>query len=269
MSGLTGLFSGLEGNLEKYIEGFFKDKFKGRVQPVEIAKKLFREMRDRKRISISKVYVPNEYTVYLNSEDWRAVSIIASKLAEELQEFLVEKAREKNFTLVASPLVTFCEDNSLGEGLLRVEGLFGNPVSQQDNSFGMGEEAAATKQPGVEEFEDTLCYRPARDTSPVPVVPTEIRASLEISTGPQEGKVFSLEPYPMIVGRRENCDIIITDSSVSRRHARVEYRQGSFVLSDLGSTNGTFVNGVRIDKKVLEPGDTVKFGSTLCYFKVE
>lgn len=268
MSGLTGLFSGLEGNLEKYIEGFFKDKFKGRVQPVEIAKKLFREMRDRKRVSISNVYVPNEYTVYLNSEDWQAVSTIAPRLADELQEFLVEKAKEKSFTLVASPLVTFSEDNSLGEGLLRVEGRFGNPVTQRENGIGMGE-AAAAKQAAVEEFEDTLCYRPARDTSPVPVVPTEVKAYLEVSAGPQEGKVFSLEPYPMIIGRRENCDIIITDSSVSRRHARVEYYQGSFKLSDLGSTNGTFVNGVRIDKKVIEPGDAVKFGSTLCYFKVE
>ncbi|MDD2554370.1 MAG: DUF3662 domain-containing protein, partial [Desulfotomaculaceae bacterium] len=65
-----GMFSGLEGSLEKYIEGFFKDKISGRVQPADIAKKLAREMRDCKRVSVSNIYVPNEYIVFLHHSDW-------------------------------------------------------------------------------------------------------------------------------------------------------------------------------------------------------
>ncbi|MBE3588963.1 MAG: DUF3662 and FHA domain-containing protein [Thermoanaerobacteraceae bacterium] len=260
-----GFFSGLEGSLEKYIEGFFRDKFKGRVQPLEMAKRLAREMRERKRVSISRVYVPNEYTIYLNPTDFQAVAAIAPMLAGELADYLTQKAAEKNFTLVAPPRVEIQEDPSVGEGQMRVDGRFGEATGSP-----LAVEKSAPLEEGEEgEWEDTLHYHPARHTAPVPVVPLESRARLVITAGPQEGKSFPLPSGITLIGRRDICDLVINDASVSRRHAQIEYRGGEYIITDLGSTNGVYVNGVRVGTKVLEPGDTIKMGTTLCVFEVE
>jgi hypothetical protein len=256
-----GFFSGLEGSLEKYIEGFFRDKFKGRVQPLEIARKLAREMRERKRVSVNLVYAPNEYEIRLNPEDWSSISYLAEALSCELQDYLSQKAEEKNFTLVAPPRVKFFEDQDLKPGQVRVIGKFGGPAA---GAVGPGEEGDCQNR-----FEDTLNYRPSRDTAPVPVVRQAPCYLLEVVEGPLAGKIFKLEGGPVVLGRRESCDIMLPDGSISRRHAKLEYHKGSWVLTDLDSTNGTFVNGERIKTKALEPGDSLKIGATLCAFKVD
>ncbi|MBE3585116.1 FhaA domain-containing protein [Desulfofundulus thermocisternus] len=258
-----GLFSGLEGSLERYIEGFFRDKFKGRVQPVEMAKRLAREMRDRKRISITRVYVPNEFTIYLHTEDYRAVSSITPYLIRELQDYLARKAEEKNFTLVAPPKVEIQEDATVPEGQMRIEGRFGEAIHIP------GEEEPGPVGDGEEELENTLEYQPVKNTAPASAVPAGLKARLVVKAGPQAGKVFPLQPATMVIGRRDTCDVILTDNSVSRRHAQLEYRGGEFVIRDLGSTNGVYINGVRVHTKVLVPGDTIKMGTTLCVFEVE
>ncbi|OAT81415.1 FhaA domain-containing protein [Desulfotomaculum copahuensis] len=263
-----GLFSGLEGSLEKYIEGFFRDKFKGRVQPLEMAKRLAREMRDRKRVSISRVYVPNEYIVFLHPEDYGAVSSIAPMLARELEDYLVQKAAEKNFTLVAPPRVTLEADPALEGGQLRVTGAFGSAAPGTTAAAGPAKEADEDGAAAEETFEDTLRFYPARNTAPVPAVPEKPAARLEITAGPQQGRVFTLENRPLVIGRRDTCDLVLADTSVSRRHAQISFRQGEYVITDLGSTNGVYVNGVRVNSKVLAPGDTIKIGTTLCVFEV-
>jgi hypothetical protein len=256
----VGFFSGLEGSLEKYIEGFFRDKFKGRVQPLEIAKKLAREMRDRKRVSVNLVYAPNEYEVYLSQEDFASIEYIAGALSGELQDYLRQKAEEKDFTLVADPLVVFIEDVALKPGSIRVSGKFGG--SRSDG-------AEPGENGGGSDFENTLNFSRNRDTSPIQAVNQKSGSCLEVMEGPLAGKVIRLYDYPLVLGRRESCDIVFPDESVSRRHAMFEPRQGKWQITDLESTNGTFVNGERIRNKILEHGDSVKFGAALCIFKVD
>lgn len=257
-------FSGLEGSLEKYIEGFFRDKFKSRVQPLEIAKKLAREMRDHKRVSVNLVYAPNEYEIFLNSEDWSSISYLAEALSKELQEYLSQKAEEKNYTLVASPLVKFSEDEDLKPGQIRVHGKF---VSYDGSSKEVLQLQHGDGNQGI--FEDTLNYQPVKNTSPVRIARPGHCCSLEITEGSQIGKIFRLDGFPLVVGRRESCDIVLPDENISRRHARLEVQNGSWVVTDLDSTNGTIVNGVRIKSKQLESGDNLKFGATVCAFKVD
>ena len=257
-----GFFSGLEGSLEKYIEGFFRDKFRGRVQPLDIAKKLAREMRERKRVSVNLVYAPQEYDVFLHPEDYSAISYLAGALSRELQDYISQKAGEKDFTLVAHPLVKFYEDTDLKPGQIRVGGKFGNSTA---GVSGDGDVEAGAKN----EFEDTLNYRPSRDTAPIPVIRQSQVYFLEVMDGPLAGKVFRLEGYPVVVGRRESCDITLPDANMSRRHARLEPQKSGWLVTDLDSTNGTFVNGDRISARKLENGDSVKFGATLCAFKVD
>jgi len=258
---VMGFFSGLEGGLEKYIEGFFRGKFKGRVQPLDIARKLSREMRDRKRVSINLVYTPNIYEVYLSPEDWASISYLAEALAGELEDYLRQKAAEKKFTFMSAPQVNFSEDNEVKPGQIRVSGKFGktegsNKIIIEDQTEG-------------NEFEDTLSYRPSRDTAPIPAVGHTPGYYLEMLEGPFAGKKIRLEGYPVIIGRRESCDIILSDKSVSRRHARLEPEKGGWLLTDLDSANGTYVNGLRMKNSMLSPGDTVKFGTILCVFKVD
>ncbi len=251
-----GFFSGLEGSLERYIEGFFRDKFKGRVQPLDIAKRLAREMRDRKRVSVNLVYAPNEYEVFLSQDDWESIAYLAEAMSSELQDYLRQKAEEREFTLVGPPRVRFSQDADLKPGQIRVAGRFGG---------GAGGEAGGE----VSEFEDTLNYQPVRDTAPVPVITPAVRYILEVREGPLAGKVYRLEGSPVVLGRRDSCDIVLPDESVSRRHARLEPRKDGWLITDLNSSNGTFVNGVRVRTATLSPGDTVKLGATLCAFKVD
>lgn len=251
-----GVLSGLEGSLEKYIEGFFKDTFGGRVQPVEIAKRLAREMRNCRRVSINHIYVPNQYMVHLNPSEWEKISAFGTLLSEELQEYIRQKAKEKKYTLTGVPSVSFTRDESLDEGMLRLESGFS--------------EAPALEEPTAldRDIEHTQRFFPVKDIVRADAAPL-VYGILEVDAGPDQGKTFPLSEITILMGRREGCQIILNDTSVSRRHARLELHRGRYTVQDLGSTNGTRVNGVKITTKVLEPGDVLTLGTTVCTFKVE
>ncbi len=251
-----GLFSGLEGSLEKYIEAFFKDKSGVRVQPVEIAKKIAREMRDSRRVSISKVYVPNQYTVHLHPSGWEIISNFSSLLAKELQEYARQKAEEKKYTLAGPPLVKFIPDEELAAGSIKVESVF--------SEVNAGEESSFAKEDVIESTQRFTPVKGAAGTGT-----GVIFGRLQVSDGPDKGKTFDLKAVSIVIGRREDCDIVFQDMSVSRRHARLELHRNRYTVFDLGSTNGTMVNGARISKKILEPGDTLVLGATICTFKVD
>lgn len=256
-----GLFSGLEGNLEKYIEGFFKDKFKCRVQPIEIAKRLAREMRDNRRVSISNIYVPNEYTVSLHPEDWESIGAFNKLLSLELQDYIVQKAEEKGFTPVADPVVTLEKDEGVERGHLKVAVNFSEavPTNKKD--------AQKENDHLSEEEQHTQMFHPVKDTSPLTKVKI-IKPSLVIEEGQDAGQEFVLADYRTVIGRRDTCDIVLHDPSISRRHAQLDCQGEEYILTDLNSTNGTYVNGLKVTKKLLKSGDVITMGTTVCVFKV-
>ncbi|RJQ24905.1 MAG: DUF2662 domain-containing protein [Peptococcaceae bacterium] len=256
-----GMLSGLEGNLEKYIEGFFKDKFGGLIQPVEIAKRLARVMRDHRRVSVSKVYVPNEFTVYLSTADWETVSGFSALLARELGDYVEQKASEKRFTLTAAALVSFDRDEKLAPGRMRVEARFGESPSEEPTP-----ETSVAETTGT--FEQTRHFQVLKETDAKQQFPATC-VRLVVTAGPERGKSFTLKNFPAVIGRQEDCAVIFSDNSVSRYHARLEREADRYFLADLHSTNGTTVNGGRIARKMLRPGDTITLGNTVCTFKVE
>lgn len=252
-----GVFSDLEGSLEKYVDSFFKDNFGSRVQPVDIAKKLAREMRDSRRVSIRNIYVPNLYTVFLHPGDCEKIATISSMLGKEMEEYVTKKAAEKRYTLAGPPSVKFEQDQALPAGELRVVSEFSEAPPEK-------EKMTREEKP----VEHTQRFRPLKQQSRVEAVPPAF-GILRVNSGPDQGKVFQLKGASIVVGRHEGCDIVLNDSSVSRRHARLELHRGRYTIMDLGSTNGTIVNGIKTGAKVLEPGDTIILGTTTCTFKVE
>lgn len=83
-------------------------------------------------------------------------------------------------------------------------------------------------------------------------------------TGPTPGSVYSLEGDQLIIGRDAASGVAIDDAEVSRKHARLTFQGGKYVIEDLGSTNGTFVNGQRVTSSVvLKSGDVVSFGEQI------
>ena len=106
----------IEKHMEKMVEGIFGRAFKSSVQPVELAHKLAKEMSDHKTVSVSRIYVPNEYEVYLSPGDYEQLSSFEGPLVEDLASYLVAYANRESWTLVAPPAITLHADADLALG---------------------------------------------------------------------------------------------------------------------------------------------------------
>src|SRR3989475_8223684 len=106
----------IEHKIEALFEGVFGRAFRTNVAPVELARKLAKEMDEHRTVSVSRVYVPNEYTVYLSSQDRRQFGGYEGSLVGELQEYLAEHARRERYALLSSPKVLVTTDDDLAVG---------------------------------------------------------------------------------------------------------------------------------------------------------
>src|SRR2546423_3457604 len=106
----------LEQKIEALFEGIFGRAFRTNVQPVELARKLAKEMDDHRTISVSRVYAPNEYTIYLAPADREQFETYERNLQSELQEYLAEHARREQYALLSSPRVLMETDADLDMG---------------------------------------------------------------------------------------------------------------------------------------------------------
>src|SRR5215510_3066245 len=106
----------IEHKIEALFEGIFGRAFRTNVQPVELARKLAKEMDDHRTVSVSRVYVPNEYTIYLSPGDREQFEGFENSLVSELEEYLAEHAVRENYALLTPPRVLFETDDDLGVG---------------------------------------------------------------------------------------------------------------------------------------------------------
>ncbi|MGB9886249.1 MAG: FhaA domain-containing protein [Moorellales bacterium] len=218
----------LEERLARWWEGAGRGRTGSEIQPVEIAKHLLREMNARKKISVRRVYVPNRYLVYLSPTEWTALSAVEQTLSEELGSYLEEKAAERGYTLAGRPQVYLEVDENLPPGRLRLHSRF----SEEDR---------------------------VTEVSPVE---GERRLKVRVVQGPDAGLAASFGEEEILIGRRPGCHLVLSDPNVSRRHAAIERRQEVYWLIDLGSTNGTRVNGQQIQRQALRPGDRIRVGDS-------
>jgi hypothetical protein len=248
----------IEVLLKRYWEGLFK-KGAGPVQPVEIARSLVREMNDKRRVSVSRVYAPNVFTVYIGSADFEQSAPLQAPLAQEMGEHILVQAEEKGFTLIGKPEISFEEDQALGVGALRIESLF-NASVDGDDRIRQAEEMGSGRTGLMQRIDHTMIFGKKEPDGREPA-----GLYLTVIQGPDMGKIFSLgsEQQALTIGRKMTNNIYLTDINASREHARVEWREGALFLKDLGSRNGTFLNAERIEERQIGVGDLVQIGENV------
>jgi hypothetical protein len=247
----------IEQKIEGLFEGLFGRAFRANVQPVELARKLVKEMEDHRMVSVSRIYVPNEYTVYLSAPDREQFTGYESPLRNELQEYLAEHARREGYVLLTPPAVAIETDTdlSIGEFGIATRMVQARPAER--------EEAAPPPQlePGA-----TMVYKP-RTPLPADGPPPDVALAQEIVTLTLDGKRHEVDKRRVVIGRSKECDIQLADPNVSRRHAELRQEGSAYWLVDLDSTNGSVVNGHRSARAKLESGDTITIGSTDLLFE--
>ena len=247
----------LEAKLENLVGGAFSRAFKSRVQPVEIARKLAKEMQDHQTVSISRTYVPNHYTVWLSPQDREQFEGYEDGVKKELSDYLLEHARTEGLALVTRPTVDFETDDRLELGEFGIQtALEAGPDD--------GEEAMAVAGPSAGDFGHTMVYSPDREARRLEPAPSRAQALLV-----GEGRRSVLSGERVLLGRSRECDVVVGDPNVSRRHAEIRREGGGWTVADLGSTNGIKVNGRRVDQAALEPGDRVTLGLTEFTFELD
>jgi hypothetical protein len=247
----------LEAKLGGLVEGAFGRAFKTSVQPVELAHKLAKEMEDNQMVSVSRVYVPNHYRVFLSPQDRGQFSSYEPALRKELSDYLLEHARQERLALTSRPQIEFHTDERLELGEFGIQAqLLGEPDAE--------EEAAAEPAPSAGDFGHTMVYSPDREARPLEPA-LDRRQALLVA----EGRRNVLSGERVLVGRSRECDVTVSDPNVSRRHIELRRGDGGWTAVDLGSTNGMKVNGRRIGHAELNPGDRITIGVTDLTFELD
>jgi len=232
------------------VEGAFARAFKSELQPVEVASAVQREMDDRAAIvAQGRTLVPNDFVVELADSDFERLEVYADSLGVELATLAREYAREQGYSFVGPVQMRFEGVPDLTTGTFRIRSgvIRGTTV------------------------EDGEIRRPASDL-PRPPGNFSGKPRLLVSSpdrGPDGStqRTFDLTAPITILGRGTDCDLRLVDAGVSRHHAELRVEDGEVVLVDLGSTNGTFVNGQPIRRVTLVDGTQVTLGRTTLVFR--
>jgi len=249
----------IEQKIEALFEGVFGRAFRTNVQPVELARKLSKEMDDHKTVSVSRVYVPNEYTVYLSSSDREQFEGYEDSLRAELEEYLTEHARRETYALLTPPKVLLETDDDLAVGEF---GIATRMVQPKRGSHAQDEPEEQIESGA------TMIYRPVQPPTEAASA-ADLGVEREVAVLSWDGQTRKVDQRRVVLGRSRECDIQVEDANVSRRHAELRQEGTAYWIVDLESTNGIEVNGKRVKRAKLEPGDTFTVGSTEVSFSTE
>jgi len=252
----------IESKLESLFEGVFGRAFRTNVQPVELARKLVKEMDDHKNVSVSRVYVPNEYTVYLSPDDREQFASYEGQLTDELSEYLAEHARREGYALLSTPRVELATDADLDLGVFGIA----TRMVQKKGGAKRRHEPAGDAVPGA-----TMIYTP-EVPAPQPTEaasPVELGVQEEVAVLSWDGQRHEIASGRAVLGRSKDADLQVSDPNVSRRHAELREESGTYWLVDLDSTNGIEVRGKRVKRLKLEDGSRFTLGSTEIAFSRE
>lgn len=234
-----GILSDFEDRVAAGIEGIFAGAFRSPVQPVQIARALGRAADDGRVLGVGTVYAPTSYTVAISPQDDTKLGNFRQVLEGELSTYLIDHAREHGYQLSSRPRVTF----SVHDGLRLGRFLVSAELAEADDEGPPEEDLAPVHTP-----------EPGR-------APAHAGDMATVTIGDLAHDVV-LRGEDVIVGRLAECQVCLSDANVSRRHAAFIRLEDGWAVSDLGSTNGTRVNGRPVDRARLADGDVVEIGVT-------
>jgi hypothetical protein len=212
-----------ERRLERLVEGVFAKAFRRGVTPIEVGRRITREMDVHRTVGVRGLIAPNKFVVALNSGDQEQLSGMENRLKGELAGLAREHAKHEGYSLVGPVEVDFEVGANLGRGEFRVR-------SEMVES---------------------------EDGGPV--------AALVLG----DGSRVRIGPEPIGIGRYPDNDIVLPEDEVSRHHAEVRRLDGGFHVVDLGSTNGTKVNGAGVVDRRLDDGDVIHVGVHAIRFELD
>jgi hypothetical protein len=246
----VGVLQRFERRLEGMVEGTFARVFKSELQPVEVASAVQHEMDERAAIvAQGRTLVPNDFVVEIAQTDAERLDIMVESLSLELATLARDHAKEQGYSFVGPVRIRFEGIPDLATGMFRIRSgvIRGHTV-----------EAGEVRQP--------VSDLPRGGGGQIPGRPRLVVAGSQPGTGLETGSTYELQTPVTLLGRGTDCDLRMVDPGVSRHHAELRVEDGQVVLVDLGSTNGTFVNGQPMRRVVLTDGTNVTLGRTTMVF---
>ncbi len=212
------------------MEGLFAKTFRSGLQPVELAKRILKEMEARRTVGVRDTWAPNDFVFTLAPGDAVRFEQAETVMAAELEQVVRDGAAERGWGLVGPAHVAFEVGERLKKGEFRCDAQF---------------------------VEGTERVEPTKASG----------ASLVIADG-QERRTVPLHATIVTIGRLPECEVVLRDPGASRRHAQIREQAGVYTLTDLGSTNGTTLNGQTVQTRELAEGDRIQIGNTILEFRV-
>ena len=241
------------------MEGFFARLFRSGLQPVEVGRRIQREMEEGRTVSVNRMYAPNDFRITMGAEDFARFQPMEPGLVREFSDLVIEQAKENRWNLMGRPRISFEETDDLGQGQFRVE-------------------ASLTADPDTPAPEVSTRNPSRADLTSTRAVATNTAERLGITQGPARLVVLdssgapadhiSITNSPVDIGRMSSNDVVLSDPNVSRQHARLRREGDRWFLQDLGSTNGTAVNGNAGTEHELHHGDRLSFGTSELLFEL-
>jgi len=232
--------SRVERFFERLVERPSARLFRTKLQPVQVLRRIERAMESERGAEGRRGLVPDQFVVHIHPDDL-AVLTAPDQMAAQLASGALTFARSHGYALRDRPRVTLQPDPRLRPGEVEVD---------------------ATVSATRETPEDAAVVDAGTRVFAVPVLRSP-DATIEFREPNREARKIQANGAPIHIGRSPDCELVLRDSRVSRRHARLTGRDGVLVLTDLGSTNGTRVNGHRITEVVLGVGDRITIGETV------
>ena len=275
----------VEQALERMVENVFSRSSRTTLRPVELGRRLLRDIDDHRSVDVNgRRIVPNAFTFYLSPADHAGFKDIDTALRHELIEAAREYARDEGYHFVGPVSIAFEVDNNLKPGRFGIfshlrEAPLAAPVVPAPAPDAAPAPAAVAQAPvappavpaATEMPLPGFTITPAIDDAPVPaaaapVAPVQHSAPATIVL--PSGQRLAVTAHAITIGRLPECTIVLNDPNTSRRHAEIRRGLQGTTVVDLGSTNGTKVNGQRITGELtLAAGDIITVGNTHLRFE--
>jgi hypothetical protein len=283
----VGVLDRFEKGIEKAVNGAFAKAFRSEVQPVEIASALRRECDDRAAvIGRGRTIAPNTFVVELSLPDSDRLADWHDALTNELRGAVHGHAVAQQYSFVGPVTVTFERADDLDTGVFRIRSSTTNASASESEPGSYpspAPKAPPSAQPPVapvagpapsNAFPGGVAapYGPGAGIPPAvpPTTPSPpSRGPQEATSAPTldvDGQPYRMTKQVTVIGRATDADIVLDDPGVSRRHAEVHLLDGQARVIDLGSTNGTYLNGERVHAAAIGNGGAITVGRTRIVF---